>query len=950
MPPEWYGSTGFSGCNYEQLATSYTTSIMDTDSDDGRSRSGLNALLDIARRIAANPGDDGILQSIAETACRHLGADFALVTGREADGEHARFLAHAGLPQDRGEALRAARFHVPRYPLATRTLFGGELLVVDDVAADPSSKYNSPILKLAARALFVAPLKQDSLVTGTLSVHYRDSSHHWTEEEVTWLLSLAEQAALALLLSRKARDNQRDATIREALHTASQRLQSAPDLNTVIEATMDGVMQVVPCVGVCVHLLNEQATEARIAGLKGFSTLTANEGKVIGYKYPADDSVLNSRTLLKHEAFYLRDFQIEADRWQNADAPTLRAWMSVPLMSRGRCLGKITLDHELPDVYGPEELAIVQTFAAHAASAIERAYLYAETARRAEHLSVLYESSQELVAATDAASLYEILRRLATRAFLADVFFICLARTEQDQLDFPVLLDEGIEYEQQMSEPQLHTPRPGPLGARGPVRQVLRTGKGLMVKGLPEWQKLGAGRVGNKSKASEAGMFAPLTWNGTTLGVISVQTYRDRAYTREEFETFQALGATTALALARLRSEEAMAERAAQFAALAESASALVSHLELTDVLQTVVDRANKLTGGEAILMLYDPDDDILRVRTFAGYSPWHIRVVQTATLRPSEGVGGAAFAEQRTIVVDDMLAEERAKFRGESPMRSLVALPLTVGDSRMGILELAWAEPHAVSTDRLALCTAFADHAALAIHNAHQHDQLRQREAERTALLRQLLTAQEAERKRVSIDLHDGPLQSLGVGLINADTLKKRAGFESISAEDIDALRSDFAAVVDEVRGLIADLRPEVLDSYGLLPALQAHARRIRETANLDILIDCDLSERLPAYMEVLIYRLVQESLSNVRKHAQATWAVVEIRLAAERNSVTVKVEDNGRGFNPRQLPARAHGFGLGLGSMAERTEGAGGTMRVESAPGTGTTLTFQIPFVVAS
>ena len=616
------------------MATSYTSSILGTETRGDQSRSDLNSLLDIARHIAAVPGDEHVLQLIVEAACEHVGADFALITGRDVDGEHARFLAHTGLPEERHEPLRAARFHVPRYPLAARTYLSGEMLVVDDVAADPSTRRDSPVLKLAARAILVAPLKQDGLVTGTLSVHFRDKPHHWSEEEIAWLKSLADQAALAMRLSRNAHENQRDAAVREALHTASQRLQSAPDLNTVLEATMDGVMQVVPCVGVCVHLLNEQATEATIAGLKGFSYITDQESEVIGYKYPADDSLLNSRTLLNHEAFYLRDFQVEADRWQNSHAPTLRAWISVPLMSQGRCLGKITLDHELPDVYGPEELAIVQTFAAHAASAIERAYLYAETARRAEHLSVLYQISRELVAARDAASLYDMLRRLATRAFLADVFYVCLARTAQDRLDFPVLVDEGILYEHQMYEP-------GP----GPVREVLRSGQGLMIKGQAEWQSYSAGHVGNKARASEAGMFAPLTWNGTTLGVISVQTYRDRAYTRGEFETFQALGATTALAMARLHSEEATLERAAQFAALAQSASALVSHLELTDVLQTVVDRANKLTDGEAILMLHDADEDRLKVRTFAGYSPWHRRIVQTATLGPNEGVGGAAFS-----------------------------------------------------------------------------------------------------------------------------------------------------------------------------------------------------------------------------------------------------------------------------------------------------------------
>jgi two-component system sensor histidine kinase DegS len=267
------------------------------------------------------------------------------------------------------------------------------------------------------------------------------------------------------------------------------------------------------------------------------------------------------------------------------------------------------------------------------------------------------------------------------------------------------------------------------------------------------------------------------------------------------------------------------------------------------------------------------------------------------------------------------------------------------VGEQRLGVLELAWNEAGGATPDRLAISTAFADHAALAIHNARQHDELLRRESERTDLLRQVLTAQEVERKRVSLDLHDGPLQSLGVGLIHADTLRKRAESSPIVSQDIDQLRRDFASVVDEVRGLIADLRPEVLDSYGLLPALEAHTRRINETTGLEIEITYTLEDRLPPYLEALVYRLVQEALTNVRKHARASRAALAIEADEEAGSVTVRVSDDGRGFDMGAQAQRVEGYGVGLRSMRERMEGAGGEMSVESAPGQGTTIKFVLP-----
>ena len=116
-------------------------------------------------------------------------------------------------------------------------------------------------------------------------------------------------------------------------------------------------------------------------------------------------------------------------------------------------------------------------------------------------------------------------------------------------------------------------------------------------------------------------------------------------------------------------------------------------------------------------------------------------------------------------------------------------------------------------------------------------------------------------------------------------------------------------------------------------------------ETTGLEIQVDYALEDRLPAYLEVLIYRLVQEALTNVRKHARATSATLSIETDESAGTVIVRVADDGRGFDSAAKLERAEGYGVGLRSMRERMEGAGGEMRVESAPGRGTTITFVLP-----
>jgi two-component system sensor histidine kinase DegS len=152
----------------------------------------------------------------------------------------------------------------------------------------------------------------------------------------------------------------------------------------------------------------------------------------------------------------------------------------------------------------------------------------------------------------------------------------------------------------------------------------------------------------------------------------------------------------------------------------------------------------------------------------------------------------------------------------------------------------------------------------------------------------------------------------------------------------------------VGEIRGLMADLRPEVLDSYGLLAGLEAYIRRFKENTVLEISILYDLRERLPDYLEVLTYRLVQEALNNVRKHAQATHASIKIHVDKLSSTLTVQIRDNGVGFDPHSRTKIGEGFGLGFKSMNERVRSASGTMHVDSAPKKGTTVAFYIPLAI--
>jgi signal transduction histidine kinase len=195
-------------------------------------------------------------------------------------------------------------------------------------------------------------------------------------------------------------------------------------------------------------------------------------------------------------------------------------------------------------------------------------------------------------------------------------------------------------------------------------------------------------------------------------------------------------------------------------------------------------------------------------------------------------------------------------------------------------------------------------------------------------------------------MEIHDGPLQSLGVSLMALDRalLRQGRGEQEMADRELKFLRQTLAETVSEMRQVLADLSQEVLSSYGMVVALQHHAERFTNATGIGVEVHTKVSRRLPADKELLLYRLAQEAMANARKHAEATNVV--IRLEMRGGEVQLRIRDDGKGFDVDEaLKRHEDGKGIGLRSMRHRIEAAGGSMRIQSAPGRGTIISFRCP-----
>lgn len=214
------------------------------------------------------------------------------------------------------------------------------------------------------------------------------------------------------------------------------------------------------------------------------------------------------------------------------------------------------------------------------------------------------------------------------------------------------------------------------------------------------------------------------------------------------------------------------------------------------------------------------------------------------------------------------------------------------------------------------------------------------------SAMLEKLINAQEAERQRLSKQMHDGPAQALSNFIVQAEIATRLFEIDPAKAkEELENLKSAAMSTFQKVRLFITGLRPMMLDDLGLVPTLKRYVDSFKEETGADAKIIVKGTERrFEPFVEVMIFRAVQELTSNAVRHNQDLPAKpqISIQVIIDDSLIRVVVSDNGKGFNPEEM---ADGSGLGLKLIRERVEMLGGYFEIDSSAGQGARATFQIP-----
>ncbi len=449
------------------------------------------------------------------------------------------------------------------------------------------------------------------------------------------------------------------------------------------------------------------------------------------------------------------------------------------------------------------------------------------------------------------------------------------------------------------------------------------------IRSDPEFA--GAGWVDREGLVAAASY--PLLVEEQLIGDLTL--FSREPFPEEMIEVLSSVAQSLAQSIQRKRTEDDLRESLGVLLALREAGYILGSTLEQDEIVSRLLQIMRRVSDLTATIISMPDENGQLHIWRSVGVEnlPTRIRYAPEAE-------------RARQAVLKD---EEKWLFRLESPTSksgylAVLCLPIRVRDRFFGVLEAYGSE--ALAEDDIGeILGSLTSQAASALENARLYRELGERERRLQDLVGKLLGAQEEERRRVAYEVHDGLAQVAVAAHQRLQAFARRHQPEEERArDDLERVLELVRLTVSESRRIIAHLRPTTLDDLGLTATISLEVEGLREEGYSVDYEENLVDERLPSNIEIALYRAAQETLTNVRKHAQTKQ--VSVKLLRETDEVRLEIQDHGVGFDPETVYATSGpGERVGLAGMHERVSMVGGKLEINSHIDKGTSTIASVP-----
>lgn len=400
----------------------------------------------------------------------------------------------------------------------------------------------------------------------------------------------------------------------------------------------------------------------------------------------------------------------------------------------------------------------------------------------------------------------------------------------------------------------------------------------------------------------------------------------------------------------RPRTKEKAERQQPEVLVLSRISAALSGLWDLDAILGVGLDSALDIMNGTiGEILLIDEQTQTLSHRVYRGYSQ---EFVEKIRLGLGEGITGSVAQSGKAILLEDISSDPRVAHRemvSAEGLKAFICVPLRAKDEVLGVLNVASHMPRSFTTNDMQLLYAIGDQLGIAIEHARLYERLRAARERYRRLARQTLAAEEEERRRLARELHDETSQALsGLALqlqALVDIAVKSGSQDQEFIGKLKKVQSLVVQVHSEISRLISNLRPALLDTLGLIPAIRRYAETRLNPLGIDVSVETRGKEkRLPSEVESVLFRWVQGAIGNIAQHSKAGNA--SLVLEYREDELYLRVKDDGQGFDVSKITnIEESGRGRGVFSMKERVGFLGGVCSIESQPGKGTTVWARVP-----
>lgn len=415
-------------------------------------------------------------------------------------------------------------------------------------------------------------------------------------------------------------------------------------------------------------------------------------------------------------------------------------------------------------------------------------------------------------------------------------------------------------------------------------------------------------------------MALPVLENGSIIGMVLITRRRNTgAFSVQQARLAQAITASMSLALQNAKLYEETSNRLSESQSLRQITLALLQKLSLQEILEIVCREAQRLTRSKGSMVALMEDDNTLKIMYHTGTN-----IQLPSRFRVQDSLFGLAVRRGKPLVINNRRAHESDN--GINYPASILAIPLMVKNKPLGVLGVV-DKPGGFGNEDMRLIEMFADQTAVVVEHARMSQRM------------QLMAVVE-ERERLSRELHDSVNQLLyGIALYAEAAQRQLSNNDTDSVKEyLQSLKSSADQALHEMRLLIYELRPQILEEKGLVTAIQTRLNSVEEKLGLEAAFKHRLNTSLDEKVEQALFGITQEALNNVIKHSKAKH--VDVYLVQSGQALVLRVQDDGIGFDPNRLTKG----GMGLQTIRERAEALGASLDITSSPGEGTRIQVEV------